>query len=116
MQAGLLGRAPAALTGDDLEFTWLLWVRACEQRLQDASGADGVDKFCERVGVKAGPWLEWAWLQLFDWQRSGRGIGVGRFGRGRVAHQSGKTAAEAWIGAHAATFLWRSSISSASFV
>ena len=86
--------APAALAGDDLPGVAFVWLRAHQDGLEDAAGADGIGQAVERL-LRHGPaGLEGAGAEGFDWQEAHRMV-VG-VGGGSVAQQGGQAAAEPW--------------------
>jgi hypothetical protein len=66
VQAGQLRRTPAALAGDDLVVAGVAGMRAGEQRLEDAAGADGLDEVGEGSRVDGAARLKRAWFDQFD--------------------------------------------------
>ena len=116
VQAGLLGRPPAAFAGDDLILLGMLRMRPRQQRLQDAPCTDGVDQFSEAVGAEAGARLERPGLQAIDRQSTDARRGVIARTLRNVSHERRKAPAEAGRRGHAAILDWRSSISAANWI
>ena len=103
--AGLLARAPAAFTGDDLKAA--ATDRAHDDRLHDALGLDRVGQFLQRLGVHVPAWLVFAALDQVQGQVLQlivvRPIGGGRFEiiagerRWRASQQAGKETIPAMV-------------------
>src|SRR4029079_7230848 len=99
VKARALRGAPPSLAGDDFEVVAL--ERANDDRLNDASLADGCGKLVELIIREQPPRVSWIGLQVLDWRTTGFTPAVGNGGFVTdIANQRSKTASQSRVICH----------------